>query len=63
MYRKVCRIITNQELRKSCLAVDVKRGEKFGIGYIIKMDQTNVPKKIFEFKSEVSRELGRTSMR
>jgi hypothetical protein len=25
-YRKVCRFITNRELRKSCLAVDIKGG-------------------------------------
>ena len=27
-YRKFCRFITNQELRKSCLLVDVKKTRK-----------------------------------
>jgi hypothetical protein len=61
--KMVWRTITNKELWKSCLAVDVIRKMLEFLGRIIKMDQTSVAKKIFESKSECSRKLGGTRMR
>jgi hypothetical protein len=55
--------VTNPELWKSCLAVDVKKRLLEFLGRISKMEPTSVAKEIFERKSEFIRRLGRTRMR